>query len=808
MALNENKRIENTLNRFFKNDNKFRKPLQNILNIANKLTRRDVLKIKSEIVQILPALSFKCKKCGHQDVNLNPLTGLNRKIQIKDLKKSVAAFKDLCDQSSGHFIRLNRVSFDESSVRKPRKSKIELPSKDSKLRVRRMKIPKKEFIYDSDQLEAENSDTDEYNPGLEDPQESTDSGSLSAVESDLEEKVDTCLRYECPIEGCPIRRLRDGNSFKCHFNKRHPQFDVQEFWKKTQKKGRTFDPSTEPKLHHGRKKYQKRGRPLSGNLPEVHIQARAFMKKIDPVLKKEDYEKFFTPVIKNQTCPTCSRDFDTQSRLLYHEPCRYKGLFNEPKCPVCQEQFTQSAVESLFRHMEQKHFQSKKYKCLMCPEGKEFIRFRKMTMIRHACDVHIGSSQFSCTWPGCIKGFIYETACLKHIMFDHLKKMPFKCDICGKEFTNRVGFKGHKELHIKGKFPVKSVLYPCPLEGCPIKGCWKIEVLRHHLKSRHPGVKDVERIVQKAAEVRRRKLFYRKPEIKVDISQDGAPKIVVEEPEPLELPEESPKDDFPKVTYNSIEELNMKASEYFYRGPGPLNDPKKTYCCKMINCGKQFMEKREILTHIIAYHFRIYPYGCESCPFKAVSIKQINNHRRESHAKPEELIYPCFSRGCRERFPLVSMRKHHIKVKHKDFIWTQEYIIQHQHDLDMNRGKNRSNNHGQMGTEARKRPRKSSCPRTRKRGKQNESNESDSELPTQAVFRPNFNTNHSAVRTINQPSTSSATQSVTTVETVFEPESTDYWYQHQPFSTSYVSMPIYVQQPEIGMFESHHEFLI
>ena len=522
---------------------------------------------------------------------------------------------------------------------------------------------------------------------------------------------------------------------------------------------------------------------------ELENEAWKFLKREEDQIpfKEEDYEKFFTCVSKGGKCPKCDQEFDTKSTLLFHKPCRYKKLYSNPTCPICHEKWPPKQIKTCFSHMESKHFHSKKFKCLICPQEKEATTIKKDSMVRHCLRIHIRSKSFSCLWPDCGKGFRYHCSGLKHIMADHLKKMPFKCDICDKGFLSKPTAEYHSLIHKTSLFErityfSKRLFYQCPLEGCPNKNIHQLEDLRSHLNFRHPnGDYDVEEMIRKAQAIYEAKRLKRKkqngPDFKVDMDQDGQPKIIVEHPE---IPDNQVPNKLPKLTYYSIQNLEKKAMEYIQHDPRSLKDtyhdlfkftpiqepcryktcdeifdqkskaishrlcrlqiPKdpisghfmceicqqsyvnrhtlqthldfhfakqltclvcskdfydipsvkvhiskvhhsvKSFTCKMLNCGMKLSDSRRALNHIIGYHFRIFPYKCDLCPAEESSKQRLTTHMNKFHPRPEDMIFPCFVEGCPEKFSWATNRNQHIKLNHKDFVWTEDHKKQNKLD--------------------------------------------------------------------------------------------------------------------------------
>ena len=902
------------------NKNKgFRKPFQDIVNSVNKikLTKIDQ-QIKSGLYGILEIFASKgqCGKCGHRNYQLD-LTPAAKPSENPKQREAVEAFQDYCDRSLDPVITMPRVPFDESIVWKPN---IDLPFREFKLRVKRQKKPKQDSQHDLDQVFGEEvipafdsgDDSDEYCP----------SGGVPSVDSmSGEELAGKKVKTEYRPKKKRIRRRNHTSKRKWPEN--HVEDDpivevINGDLPVTKAEGPIISGDQE-----GQNENQE-AEPNQRQMTETEIHALKFVKKNDSLLKKEDFDKFFKVETVGGKCPKCCQDFETKTKLLYHQPCRYKSISQNPVCPICSRSFAKKYLADLFSHMESVHFHSRKYKCLICIE-KEFVIFNQQSMVTHVIRKHINSFAYNCSWPGCNKGFNSKGQCLYHVMTFHLKR---RNDIKKKRIAHRNFFK-----------------FECPIERCPTIHLLTIDRLKNHLKKQHPvSCADLDNLVKisiERREAKRRKRLRKnsQTQVKVDLNtEEGTTKIIVEHPD-IKLPEKVVRD-VPKIEYESIEDLQKKAAQYIhleksqphseicnlfkfspvqescpyktcsstfdqkskaiahascqsyirkdpasdqvmcemchqtYSSRGTLKShldfhfPKqyscllcrkeyyddhsvikhinevhysnKKFACKMENCGKSLSTMRSALNHVISVHFKTFPFQCPFCKVAKVTEIELKIHLSRSHPKPEEMIYPCFEKECPLKFPSVMVRNRHISAKHKNFVWTEEHKKQNQIDRKNVQGKGELINgqlvmieaagirkghenvrekpdrgkrislvsilpsyEGQGGSRFNKwrSQKKSPVKRSRKRTKKDSSSDEDSDesetnQPTGLkVLRPQFLSNQSVQKAINQPSTSGQ-HSTTTVEAVIEPA--DYWYQNQPFSTTYVSMPNVIPQAEAG----------
>ena len=297
--------------------------------------------------------------------------------------------------------------------------------------------------------------------------------------------------------------------------------------------------------------------PNQRQLTETEIHASKFVKKNDSLLKKEDFDKFFKVETVGGKCPKCCQDFETKTKLLYHMPCRYKSISQNPVCPICGRTFPKSRLAGLFSHMESLHFHSTKYKCLICIE-KEFVIFNQQSMVTHVIREHINSFEYNCSWPGCNKGFNCGKYCRKHVMTVHLKRKA----------TN------HELIHRRKRIR-KFYKFECPIERCSTIHLLTIDRLKNHLKKHHPvSCGDFENLVKISVERREAKLRKRaskkKTQVNVDLNtEEGTTKIIVEHPD-IKLPEEVDRN-VPEIEYESIEDLQKKAAQYIHHENASLH---------------------------------------------------------------------------------------------------------------------------------------------------------------------------------------------------------------------------------------------
>ena len=616
----------------------FLDPFCQILKVASeaKLEKLEKTKLRDGLKDISNVIiNSKCSNCG-QNPKPRPEESPAKETEIQGLEEYREAFKTVCDWLASPVIELKPETFDGPALRK-RVITNKVLSYTGRRRGRppkgttRVKIPNVVSAVNSkfesninlpddvsddgsigpgfDTFDPQDDSEDEYRPqrdGLESDQDSDADKEWNGPET-IKRKVGRPRTRTPKVPGIKSRRhrkksqepdsdnefqvIKDGVVVSCNPILDTNNVPIPEEVLEAANQGINNNQTdgqmvTEPPAENVPTK-----RPR-GILTAAETQAIQFVKKEADAVSKEDYGKFFKEIPFSANCSKCNQSFSKQSKLLYHRPCRYKKIKQNPICAVCGLSFKKAHL--LLTHMEEKHFHSVKYECLIC--SSNYLSGTRDQAISHMLNVHIGEYKWHCIWPLCTKTkYRSKYQALDHVIEVHLKK-PFECNLCDQIFDVKYKLSRHKDqVHLKKprKFRPKIGkstqwnMAKCPVGGgCKNKILLTAEAFRKHARSKHPslGHFEIHQIIQDLEELRkeRREMKNNKPlndgksvkplsTVKLDINnEDGLIKLIVEENPPVapalllpEIQSVTPEATIPPVIeYESIQELEEKAVSY------------------------------------------------------------------------------------------------------------------------------------------------------------------------------------------------------------------------------------------------------
>ena len=159
---------------------------------------------------------------------------------------------------------------------------------------------------------------------------------------------------------------------------------------------------------------------------------------------------------ENHECSHCFKVFTTKHYLDRH--IRYQHERDQRKVFKCDKcEYSVVVKTNLMKHIEAMHLQGRtKFKCTFC----DMFYVRKTSLIFHVKKVHEGLDMKTVNCPHCEYKTARDGHLQQHINAVHLGLRPFKCDICGKDFTQKPHLKTHsKDVHSN----VKDVRFYCDL---------------------------------------------------------------------------------------------------------------------------------------------------------------------------------------------------------------------------------------------------------------------------------------------------------------------------------------------------------
>ena len=139
--------------------------------------------------------------------------------------------------------------------------------------------------------------------------------------------------------------------------------------------------------------------------------------------------------VKNSVCSYCGKLFKDQKILKTH--MKYHTSKFESSCTICDKAFV--SLGHLNFHMKTAH-STQRYVCFEC--GKHYKSPYDLTI---HITIHTGEKKIKCR-EGCEKTFRYH-AVRDKLERTHRGVKEFKCNICPKEFMQRISLKYHMGNH-------------------------------------------------------------------------------------------------------------------------------------------------------------------------------------------------------------------------------------------------------------------------------------------------------------------------------------------------------------------------
>jgi DNA-directed RNA polymerase subunit RPC12/RpoP len=157
--------------------------------------------------------------------------------------------------------------------------------------------------------------------------------------------------------------------------------------------------------------------------------------------------------------------------------CGEGCTLNNRRLPTADESFDKHLTTSdLFQNYDRKDTCTKPYKCDICGKG-----FSQNGNLQTHIRTHTADKPYKC--DRCGKGFSVNSNLQKHIR-THTGDKPYKCDICGKGFSQNGDLQTHIRTHTGDK------PYKCDICG---KGFSQNGDLQKHIRT-HTAVKEIRNL--------------------------------------------------------------------------------------------------------------------------------------------------------------------------------------------------------------------------------------------------------------------------------------------------------------------------
>ncbi|XP_055638470.1 zinc finger and SCAN domain-containing protein 2-like [Toxorhynchites rutilus septentrionalis] len=182
---------------------------------------------------------------------------------------------------------------------------------------------------------------------------------------------------------------------------------------------------------------------------ECKASKSARMRNVNAMIGSRRDQSRFIP----QVCAICSEDLGNNNRLAQHFEREHEDFpVHLYKCDICPQKFTELLAVRFHRLSHKKDSTVKQRKisaverndCTIC---SQVFKFNK-ELLAHIEAEHADSGLEFHQCLNCIEKFTSEAELLKHDYNTHQGKQPqYSCSFCGRVFSERLGLRGHENIH-------------------------------------------------------------------------------------------------------------------------------------------------------------------------------------------------------------------------------------------------------------------------------------------------------------------------------------------------------------------------